>query len=336
MAKKIKKSKSGAPKVVKPSVLKRPAATTGASENDSSSVPDSGYDDVIDCMTPQMQRVIRAKRRHLEIEIARSRAGGGELPNWFLHQFDAANALPKGRQAAIRKIALAAVEQRPGKNKYKINIKKPLFEEWRAKHSSDYGVHRQKGESASGEITETTDPTTGKNNHIQAMYEVEHREDSEHNINIGAKVRITQAMADETQEALKHIGFCFIAKSVSDKKELYEERKIPEIWLHFIEKAVDAAESSVLNAIKTRQLFDASVLQLPCQNRDYADNLERLCEQVTEALTPLKKWQLLERINTDQTPDTIRNSVAAAASSTKHLTDEVERTKAICKGKKKR
>ena len=142
-------------------------------------------------------------------------------------------------------------------------------------------------------------------------------------------------MADEAQEALKHLGFCFIAKSVSDKKELYEERKIPEIWLHFIDKAVDEAESTVQNAIQTRQLFDASVLQLPCQYREYADDLERLCEQVTEALTPLKKWQLLKKITTDQTPDTIRTSVAAAVSSTKQLTDEVERTKAICKGGKR-
>ena len=76
-------------------------------------------------------------------------------------------------------------------------------------------------------------------------------------------------------------------------------------------------------------------MQLSNNKGEYADDLERLCEQVTEALTPLKKWQLLKKINTDQTPDTIRNSVAAAVSSTKQLNDEVERTKAICKGGKR-
>ena len=98
-------------------------------------------------MDPEGQKVIRAKTRALNLEVAKSRSGQGELPKSFLDQYDAANGMSQGRQAALRKIAMAAVEQLPGTNKYKICIKKPLFEEWRETNTSDYGVHRQEGQS---------------------------------------------------------------------------------------------------------------------------------------------------------------------------------------------
>ena len=112
------------------------------------------------------------------------------------------------------------------------------------------------------------------------------------------------------------------------KKEL-EERKVPDNWIHFIEKAIGAAESTVQNAMKTRRLLEDSAL--PNSSADHADALDSLCEKVTDAIEPLKRWLRLGKISTGQTPHTIRSSVAAAVSSTKHLNDEVVVSQALCK-----
>ena len=68
----------------------------------------------------------------------------------------------------------------------------------------------------SGEIKETTDPKTGRRIYITENAKAGHFKKKKHKIKIGGGVTITPDMAMKADEALKQIGFCFIAKSVND------------------------------------------------------------------------------------------------------------------------
>ena len=79
----------------------------------------------------------------------------------------------------VRKIALEAVQKLPGKNRYKICVAKPFFEEYQIKQSTEFGVHKAFGETYTfakrdaggheelmaavkrGEVAEVVDPKTG-------------------------------------------------------------------------------------------------------------------------------------------------------------------------------
>ena len=82
-----------------------------------------------------------------EIAVQQSRDGDGPLSKEVLAQYDAALALPTGRSAMVRKIALEAVEKLPGKNKYKICVAKPFFDEYQLKTSTDFGVRKAFGDT---------------------------------------------------------------------------------------------------------------------------------------------------------------------------------------------
>ena len=54
-------------------------------------------------------------------------------------------AVAQSCTAAIRKIALNAVERTGDNNKYRIVVRKPFFEEWRQQTKTDFGTRQQMG-----------------------------------------------------------------------------------------------------------------------------------------------------------------------------------------------
>ena len=89
----------------------------------------------------------------------------------------------------VQKIALEAVQKLPGKNKYKICIAKPFFEEYQITQSTDFGVRKALGETytfakrdagghdelmaavKSGEVAEVVDPKTGITDYQKTQFE---------------------------------------------------------------------------------------------------------------------------------------------------------------------
>ena len=73
--------------------LKRPAAAGGQQGSD---------DDDKGAMLNQPE--IRAKKRVLDLELAKARQGIGDLPQRVVTMYDKANSMGSGRQKALRKI----------------------------------------------------------------------------------------------------------------------------------------------------------------------------------------------------------------------------------------
>ena len=86
------------------------------------------------------QPEISAKKRVLDLEVAKAKQGVGELPQHIVTMYDKANSMGSGRLKALRKMAPDAVEQIPGKNKYRLTVQKPVFEQWREKEDKNTAV----------------------------------------------------------------------------------------------------------------------------------------------------------------------------------------------------
>ena len=147
-----------APKMAKKQVtkttVKKPAGLIKKRPASSGSVLDEmqHVEDELSNMSASAQKEIRAKRRVLELAAAATKAGtanGEELPGHVMEMITNAQSKTTGKNDAMRKIALAAVEKIPGKNKYKLVVQQPFFEEYTAKYEETYGLAVQKGETES-------------------------------------------------------------------------------------------------------------------------------------------------------------------------------------------
>ena len=159
------------------SVFQKPAAADSGDEQGDDSVMDT-----------ESQREIRAKKRILENEIDKAKAGQGTLPQHVIEMYNSAMALKTGRNKAIRDIALNAITQKDAR-KYEITINKPMFEEWRTKYEEKWGLEKGIGETetfmrqktggqanldaavASGEVDKLIDEATGRVFYKRHVYE---------------------------------------------------------------------------------------------------------------------------------------------------------------------
>ena len=159
----------------------------------------------------------------MEEEIQKSKAGSGTVPKHVIEQWDEAKSQGSGSQAALRKIALTAVERVPGKNKYRIVVKKPLFEEWRSKKDEDFGIKQSLGSTYTfakkeagshqylmdaverGEVTKVTDPASGVEFYQRLQYVVGKKTTTGHHVRVGGQQRITRDMAIEAQKELAEL-----------------------------------------------------------------------------------------------------------------------------------
>ena len=179
--------------------------------------------------------------------------------------------------------------------------------------------------AASGEVKETTDPKTGRTFYVKETFEAGHFKKKNHKIMYKrqrkASLHYGQISTMKADEDLEQIDSGFSALLMEQQKWERElkERKVPDKCLAFIKKAVAAAESTAQHAMNVRMLKDD--LALPNASADRL--LESLRSQVKDAMVPLKRWLLCGKLSTGQTLYTIRHSVSAAVSSTKHLNDEV-------------
>ena len=133
--------------LIKAGLIKKRPASSGSVLDEMQHVEDE-----LTNMSATAQKEIRAKRRVLELAAAATKAGtanGEELPGHVMEMITIAQSKTSGKNDAMRKIALAAVEKIPGKNKYKLVVQQPFFEEYKAKYEEKYGLALQKGETES-------------------------------------------------------------------------------------------------------------------------------------------------------------------------------------------
>ena len=255
-----------------------------------------------------------------------------------------------GKNDAMRKIALRTVEKIPGKNKYKLVVQQPYFEEYKAKYEEKYGLAVQKGETesfiaarlggldklkaalATGEVEEVRDESSGKTFYKRFEIEAGRKVGTVNSSKVGGSQKITRMMADEAAKAIE--ALTWELASTRATAAVFDEGGCPKEWLDQVKKAIAAAEKCLADAVKTRKLLDQP--GLPHESvLKHKETLRMGIAKQQEALSTLSMYAMLEEFQ-GKTPDAVRNEIGACIGSTRSLHDIFQMMKAFVQKCKRR
>ena len=328
--------------LIKAGLIKKRPASSGSVLDEMQHVEDE-----LTNMSATAQKEIRAKRRVLELAAAATKAGtanGEELPGHVMEMITIAQSKTSGKNEAMRKIALAAVEKIPGKNKYKLVVQQPFFEEYKAKYEEKYGLSVEKGETESfmtariggpeamkaaidsGEVEVIQDEASGKTFYKRFEIEAGRKVGSISSSRVGGVQKITKMMADEAVKAIEALEWK-LASTPATKAKKFIEGGCDKVWLDQVKKAIAGAEKCLADAVKTRKLLDQPGLPVPSVV-EHKETLRVGIAKQQEALSSLSMYAMLEEFG-DKTPDKVRTEIGTCIGSTRSLHDTFQMMKAF-------